>query len=137
MSEIQHTGDRSPFDAIKRVTPEGREYWSARELQPLLGYDQWRRFGDAIARARISGCNAGHDMARHIAGAGKMVQIGSGAEREVENFHLSRLACYLIAMNGDPRKPEVAAYVQPSGIDFIRKRLGLPTIDPLPIGGMV
>ncbi len=99
----------TPFDAIRHATPEGREWWSARDLMPLLGYDQWRRFADAIGRARISGHNAGHDMARHIATAGKMVPIGSGAQREAEDFHLSRLACYLVAMNGDPRKPEVAA----------------------------
>lgn len=99
----------TPFDAIRHTTPEGREWWSARDLMPLLGYDQWRRFADAIGRARISGHNAGHDMARHIATAGKMVPIGSGAQREAEDFHLSRLACYLVAMNGDPRKPEVAA----------------------------
>ncbi|AXN50992.1 hypothetical protein MMRN_38970 [Mycobacterium marinum] len=99
----------TPFDAIRHTTPEGREWWSARDLMPLLGYDQWRRFADAIGRARISGHNAGHDMARHVATAGKMVPIGSGAQREAEDFHLSRLACYLVAMNGDPRKLEVAA----------------------------
>lgn len=99
----------APFDAIRHATPEGREYWSARELQPLLGYTEWRKFGDAITRARASGRNAGHDMTCHIVGAAKMVGIGSGAERAVEDHHLSRLACYLIAMNGDPRKPEVAA----------------------------
>lgn len=106
-AELAHTS--TPFDAIRHTTPEGREWWSARDLMPLLGYDQWRRFADAIGRARISGHNAGHDMARHVATAGKMVPIGSGAQREAEDFHLSRLACYLVAMNGDPRKSEVAA----------------------------
>jgi DNA-damage-inducible protein D len=103
----------NPFDAIRRVTPEGREYWSARELMPLLGYEKWERFADAVGRARISGANAGHDMTRHIATAvAQTVLPGSGKNpggRPGENFHLSRLACYLIAMNGDPRKPEVAA----------------------------
>lgn len=99
----------NPFETIRQVTPEGREYWSARDLMPLLGYEKWERFADAIARARISGHNAGHDMSRHIAtgvfpGGGK-----NSVGRPAENFHLSRLACYLIAMNGDPRKPEVAA----------------------------
>jgi DNA-damage-inducible protein D len=99
----------APFDAIRVTTLEGREYWSARDLMPLLGYDQWRNFAEAVARARISGNNAGHDMASHIAGASKMVTIGSGADRAIDDYHLSRLACYLVAMNGDPRKPEVAA----------------------------
>jgi DNA-damage-inducible protein D len=98
----------SPFDAYRRVTPEGREYWSARDLQPLLDYAEWRKFTDAITRARASGRNAGHDMSLHIVGAAKMVDIGSGAQRAVEDHHLSRLACYLIAMNGDPRKKAVA-----------------------------
>lgn len=99
----------SPFEFIRRTTSEGREWWSARELQPLLGYTEWRKFCEAITRARASGRNAGHDMSRHIVGAAKMVGIGSGAQRAVEDHHLSRLACYLIAMNGDPRKPQVAA----------------------------
>jgi DNA-damage-inducible protein D len=106
----RHPAPSSPFDAIRRLTAEGREYWSARELMPLLGYDQWRRFADAVSRARISGHNAGHDMTLHIAGAGKLAgSRPQGGGNTAENFHLSRLACYLIAMNGDPRKPEVAA----------------------------
>lgn len=99
----------SPFDGIRQLTEAGREYWSARALMPLLGYEKWERFTDAIDRARISGSNAGNDMHRHIATA---VLPGSGKNlggRPGANFHLSRLACYLIAMNGDPRKPEVAA----------------------------
>lgn len=119
----------TPFDAIRHTTPEGREWWSARDLMPLLGYDQWRRFADAIGRARISGHNAGHDMARHIATSGKMVPIGSGAQREAEDFHLSRLACYLVAMNGDPRKPEVAA-AQTYFAVKTREAETCPTFDP-------
>lgn len=99
----------TPFDAARHLTPEGREYWSARDLMPLLGYERWERFADAIHRAKVSGRNAGHDMTNHIAAAAKMVAIGSGAERPVEDHHLSRFACYLVAMNGDPRKGEIAA----------------------------
>lgn len=103
----------TPFDAIRHTTPEGREWWSARDLMPLLGYEKWERFADAIGRARISGHNSGYDMSRHIAQpAVAGVLPGSGKNsvgRPAENFHLSRLACYLVAMNGDPRKPEVAA----------------------------
>lgn len=110
------TQSASPFDAIRHLTEQGREYWSARELMPLLGYERWERFADTIGRARISGHNAGHDMTRHIAGADKLAGSGvlPGAAknlggRPAENFHLSRLACYLVAMNGDPRKAEIAA----------------------------
>lgn len=102
-------GEASPFDEIRRVTPEGREYWSARELMPLLGYDKWERFAEAIERAKIAAHNAGYQVTDHFPGAGKMIEAGKGARRSVADFHLSRFACYLIALNGDPRKPEIAA----------------------------
>lgn len=98
----------SPFDAIKRTTAEGREWWSGRELQPMLGYDQWRRFAEAIERAKLACSKSGFAVADHFADAGKKVPIGSDAFREIEDFALTRYAAYLIAMNGDPRKPEIA-----------------------------
>ncbi|UTN91521.1 antirepressor [Gordonia phage Periwinkle] len=99
-----HDGGGSPFDAIRRTTPEGREYWSARDLMPLLGYDSWRRFADAVKRAKIAAQNSGHDVTSLFAGA---VKKSDG--RHAEDYHLARFACYLVAMSGDPRKPEVAA----------------------------
>ncbi|QDF19937.1 hypothetical protein HWC44_gp050 [Mycobacterium phage ThetaBob] len=106
MSELQLTGDQSPFDAIRRSNPEGREYWSARELMPLLGYDKWERFDGAVQRAIASLIAQGHDANREASrlreSFGRTNQVG-------DNYHLSRFACYLVAMNGDPRKPEVAA----------------------------
>ena len=96
------------FEDLKKVNEHGAEYWSARELQPLLGYTQWRRFEDAIKRA-ITSCNqSGNIPENHFAGAGKMVELGSTSLREVPDYNLSRFACYLIAQNGDPRKPEIA-----------------------------
>jgi DNA-damage-inducible protein D len=100
--------ERSSFEALKRLNGHGAEYWSARDLQGLLGYSQWRRFEDAVKRAMISCEQSGNKPGHHFAGAGKMVELGSGSVREVPDFHLSRFACYLIAQNGDPRKAEIA-----------------------------
>ena len=96
------------FESLKKHNQHGVEYWSARDLQPCLGYSQWRRFENAIKKAMESCKQSGNDPQNHFAGAGKMVEIGSQAGRDLEDFHLSRFACYLIAQNGDPRKPEIA-----------------------------
>lgn len=96
------------FEELKQVNQYGAEYWSARDLQPLLGYTQWRRFEDAIDRAKTSCRQSGNDPQHHFAGAGKMITLGKGGTCEVSDYHLSRFACYLIAQNGDPRKPEIA-----------------------------
>jgi DNA-damage-inducible protein D len=96
------------FENLKKANEHGAEFWSARDLQPLLGYSQWRRFEQAIERA-ISSCKQlENPPENHFAGTGKMVDIGSGSARNVDDYHLSRFACYLIAQNGDPRKPEIA-----------------------------
>jgi DNA-damage-inducible protein D len=96
------------FEELKQVNQYGAEYWNARDLQPLLGYTQWRRFEDAINRAKTSCRQSGNTPEHHFAGAGKMIILGKGGTREVSDYHLSRFACYLIAQNGDPRKPEIA-----------------------------
>ena len=96
------------FESLKQSNEHGAEYWSARDLQPLLGYSQWRRFTQAIERAVTSCETSGNNPANHFADAGKMVGLGSGSQREVDDYRLSRFACYLIAQNGDPRKPEIA-----------------------------
>lgn len=96
------------FEGLKQTNQHGAEYWSARDLQPLLGYSQWRRFEQAVERAATSCKQSGNEPDHHFAGVGKMVALGSGSTREVPDYHLSRFACYLIAQNGDPRKPEIA-----------------------------
>jgi DNA-damage-inducible protein D len=96
------------FEDLKKVNEYGAEYWSAREIQPLLGYSQWRRFEDAINRALTSCKQSGNEPSHHFAGAGKPIEGGKGAVQTVNDYHLSRFACYLIAQNGDPRKPEIA-----------------------------
>ena len=95
---------QSPFDSIKRVGENGAEYWSARDLMPLLGYDSWRRFEDAIDRARSAAEVQGYSAETLFAGAVKKT-----GGRPQQDFELARFAAYLIAMNGDPRKPEIAA----------------------------
>lgn len=86
----------------------GIEFWYAREIMPVFGYTQWRRFEDAINRAVISEKASKTPDEHHFAEVGKMVSLGSGSHREVKDYKLTRYACYLIAMNGDPRKEEIA-----------------------------
>lgn len=105
--ELPSIGGQS-FENLKQVNDHGAEYWSARDLQPLLGYSQWRRFEDAIKRALTSCEQSGNNPDYHFAGAGKMIGLGKGAQRALEDYQLSRFACYLTAQNGDPRKPEIA-----------------------------
>lgn len=99
----------SPFDALKRQDAGG-EFWSARDLMSPLGYEKWERFADAIERAKIAACNSGHDcdamfvQVATLPGAGKRHIPGVR-----EDYRLTRFACYLLAMNGDPRKPEIAS----------------------------
>ena len=105
--QLSALGGKS-FEDLKLINPHGAEYWSARDLQPMLGYSQWRRFEQAVERA-ISSCKqSGNNPDYHFAGAGKPITGGKGAVQVVEDYHLSRFACYLIAQNGDPRKPEIA-----------------------------
>jgi DNA-damage-inducible protein D len=87
---------------------DGMEFWFARELQVLLGYTQWRNFIQVIDKSKIACNSAGQTIDDHFADISKMVNIGSGAERPVEDIMLTRYACYLIAQNGDPRKDEIA-----------------------------
>jgi DNA-damage-inducible protein D len=96
------------FEELKLRNEHGAEYWSARDLQPLLGYSQWRRFEDAIGRAITSCEQSGNKAGHHFAGAGKPITGGKGAVQVVDDYHLSRFACYLIAQNGDPRKAAIA-----------------------------
>ncbi len=96
------------FESLKKLNDHGIEYWSARDLQPCLGYSQWRRFENAIKKAIDSCIRSGNDPSHHFAGAGKQINLGKGAVQTIEDYHLSRFACYLIAQNGDPRKPEIA-----------------------------
>ena len=108
MSENLNSYSEQTFENIKHINEEGQEYWLARELQVILEYKQWRRFVDSIERAKMACKNSGYNIEDHFADAGKMVAIGSGAKRFIEDYMLSRYACYLIVMNGAPRKDVIA-----------------------------
>src|SRR4051794_24366549 len=87
---------QSPFEQIRRIDPDGNEYWSARDLMPLLEYASWRQFKNVLLKAHISCENSGYDPDDHFVLRNKMVSIGSEAKREIEDMHLSRYACYLV-----------------------------------------
>ena len=86
----------------------GVECWSARELYKLLGYVEWRNFLTIVDKAKVACENAGENILYHFVDVNKMIRLGKGGQREVENYLLTRYACYLVAQNGDSRKPEIA-----------------------------
>jgi DNA-damage-inducible protein D len=99
----------SSFEQMARRLPDtDTEYWCARDLQLLLGYAQWKNFAKVIDKAITACQTAGYDPKDHFAGISKMVDLGSGAKRQIEDIALTRYACYLIAQNGDPAKEQIA-----------------------------
>ena len=109
MEEKIIIGLKRMFDDILHKNEDGEiEFWLARELQPLLGYVRWENFEEVINKAVVACGNSGGNIDDHFREVTKMVKLGSGAERNISDYILTRYACYLIAQNGDSRKEEIA-----------------------------
>lgn len=108
MAEGQSGANVTPFEAIRQINEYGAEFWSARALAKVLGYNDWRNFLNVVSKARQACKNSGQDIADHFGGVNRVIEAGKGAHREVADINLSRYACYLIVQNADPEKAVVA-----------------------------
>lgn len=108
-TDLAYPVDESPFDAIRQVRPDGSEFWSARALCNTVEYETWRNFAAAIERAKVAIENTGESVNSHVVAANNLVPRPQGGSVSREDFELSRYGAYMVLMNGDPRKPEIAS----------------------------
>lgn len=99
---------QSPFESIKQIDDDGNEYWYARDLQEILEYSEWRNFSKIIEKAKSACETSGHAVQSEFVDINKLVDVGANLQRSIQDIVLSRYACYLIAMNGNPRKEVIA-----------------------------
>ena len=107
MSELEKINE-TIFESIKHIDEDGNEYWYAREFQKVLEYNQWRSINDLIKRAKVACKESENNVNYHFAVDRKMINLAKGATRNVIDYKLSRYACYLIVMNGNPKKEIIA-----------------------------
>src|SRR5579872_5890565 len=107
-SEERQATHRSPFEAIRRESEEYGEFWSARDLARILDYALWQKFRNVIEKAKKACTNSSQVVFDHFIQTDKMVSLGSGAQRKIDDYYLSRYACYLIVQNADSTKEIVA-----------------------------
>jgi len=117
-------GQALPFERIRKVNEAGNEYWESRDLAEVLDYTQYRNFETVIEKAKLACFNSGHRIEDHFADVSNMVEIGSGATREIKVTLLSRYACYLVIQNADPKKEIVAHGQTYFAIQTRRQELG-------------
>lgn len=112
MNNIIPNAPHKHFEEIKKTDENGIEYWEARELMPLLEYSDWRNFDRVVQKAKVACNNSGQNTMDHFVDVNKMIKIATDTDkettREIQEYHLSRYACYLIAQNGDPNKKAIA-----------------------------
>ena len=107
MSNLKRYSDQT-FEEIKNIDEHGDEFWYARDLQAVLDYSEWRNFENVIEKAKVACRNSKNSVSDHFVDVNKMIVLAKTAERDIQDYRLSRYACYLIVMNGDPRKEVIA-----------------------------
>lgn len=122
---------RAAFEAARHTDEAELDYWSAREIAPLLGYKRWENFETAIGRAQAACKNTGEEVDDHFRGVTKMIALGKGAQREQPDWELTRFAAYLIALNGDPTKTQIAAAQAYFAVQTRRQEIADETPPPL------